>query len=514
MTMTYETPIIDPPLSEWPSVRATLADSALQSLRTMARRRLVQSAEQFVQRLRDIGQASGLLREPPSPLSGDPDSTPLVMTGHQPVIFHSGLTFKYETTKGFAARTDAIAVAVIIDTDEGDAGAFAFPETAGDSGTGSVHRMVTAEATLGIAPSLYLASRKKPRALIEAEAQRVITGLESCGCSETSTHFRQVADQYASLATDSMMEANLIVRLNAGIGGRMLEMPLSVICGFPEVIRFFGEILSRPFEFVECYNETLDAFRAEQKIRNAANPFPNLQTSADQCELPFWIVDRNAGIRSAVSIQQRGQDRTLATVDGAVSELIPGNEAATIFSLMIAGKHLIPRGALITATLRLLFSDLFVHGTGGGRYDRYTDTLIRRWWNVEPAPFAVASASRYLFADQRRELSRIQGIAGQLRDLQFNPQRHFGSGIFSPALEDSLRRRIASKDAAVERLRQARESGESARDIGREIQQIGDEIKTSVAAEFEGQMSILKATSDASIATLNNRLWPWMFFEE
>lgn len=513
MPANYENPIIDPPLSDWPSFRATLAGSALQSLRTMARRRLVQSAEQFVQRLRDIGQGSGLLREPPSLLSGDSDSTPIVMTGHQPVIFHSGLTFKYATTESFAADTGAIAVAVIIDTDEGDAGAFTFPEAASDSGAGSTQRMETAEATLGMAPSLYMASLKKPSARIETEAQRVITGLESCGCSMASTYFRKVADQYASLATESMMEANLIVRWNAGIGGRILELPLSAICGFPEVIRFFGEILSRPFEFAECYNETLSAFRTDQKIRNAANPFPNLQTSAEQCELPFWIVDRNAGIRSAVSIQTHGQDRTLVTTAGAVSELIPGNEAATIFSLMIAGKHLIPRGALITASLRLLFSDLFVHGTGGGRYDRYTDTLIRRWWNVEPSPFAVASASRYLFAEQRQELSRIQGIAGQLRDLQFNPQRHFGTGIFSPALEESLRQKIARKDAAVERLRMARDSGESARDIGREIQQIGDEIKTSVAAEFEGQLSILKVTSDQSIATLNNRLWPWMFFE-
>jgi hypothetical protein len=41
------------------------------------------------------------------------------MTGHQPVIFHSGLTFKYQTTETFALEHNALAIAVLIDTDEG-----------------------------------------------------------------------------------------------------------------------------------------------------------------------------------------------------------------------------------------------------------------------------------------------------------------------------------------------------------------------------------------------------------
>jgi len=512
MTTAYEAPLINPPLSEWSSTRHTLADARLQSLRVMARQRLTQSAEQFVLRLREIGHRSGLFMEPRTLLGGSADSTPIVMTGHQPVIFHSGLTFKYETTETFASDTGAIAVAVIIDTDEGDAGAFSFPEATEKSGEDSENSMETAAATFSQAPSLYLASRKKSSALIQTESLRVTRGLSSCDSTEAAAAFQSSVDHYQCLDTNSMIEANLIVRWNAGIGGRMLELPLSAICGFPEVLQFFAEILTRPFEFVHCYNETLIAFRSDQKIRNEANPFPNLQATADRCELPFWLVDPTAGTRSTVFVQKRGQEQTLETADDVISELHHGNESAMMFGMMIAGKILIPRGALITAMLRLLFSDLFVHGTGGGRYDRYTDTLIRRWWNTEPTPFAVASASRYLFADRRRELSRIQSIASQLRDLQFNPQRHFGTGVFSQLLENSLRQKVATKESAVARLKTARQSGESAQAIGHEIQQLGDNIKSMVAAEFEGQLSELKAISDDTIATLNNRLWPWMFF--
>lgn len=115
--------------------------------------------------------------------------------------------------------------------------------------------------------------------------------------------------------------------------------------------------------------------------------------------------------------------------------LQPGNEAEALTSLLFSGQQLVPRGALITAMLRLLFSDLFVHGTGGGQYDPCTDALIRNWWAVEPSPFAVASASRFLFADERQQLMQLQHVESQLREMQYNPQRFLGTNAFPAELE-------------------------------------------------------------------------------
>ena len=183
-----------------------------------------------------------------------------------------------------------------------------------------------------------------------------------------------------------------------------------------------------------------------------------------------------------------------------------------MFSLLIGGKHLIPRGGLITATLRILFSDLFVHGTGGGRYDVFTSQFIRVWWNVEPTPFAVASASRYLFDQERREISRLQAISDNIRDYQFNPQRYLGTGVFLSGTETALRTALAEKESAVMALRTARESGLPADDIGRRIQRLGDLIKTTVTAEFSAQLTQLQALSNETVAAVNSRTWPWFFF--
>jgi hypothetical protein len=523
MSSVYEKQLLEPPLSDWPSVRCVLHNERLQTLREAARQRLVDASVGYRAMLVEIGRAAGLFAADDPAISGDPTSQPLIMTGHQPVIFHSGLTFKYQTTEAFALEHNALAVAVVIDTDEGDAGAFSFPSTdaifqlmvdqATDPSTKTTSNLMsTATGSFSVAASLLGASRRKSSDQVRAEASRVLAALQNCGCHVEAESFQKIAEQYASLPTDSMMEANLIVRWNAGIAGKTPEIPLSTICSFPEVLQFFAELLARPFEFARCYNDTLVAFRTDQKIRNVANPFPNLGIEESRCELPFWLIDPAKGTREIVSIRKQGFERFLEAGGEDVTEILPGNEGASLFSLLVGGKQLIPRGGLITATLRILFSDLFVHGTGGGRYDVFTSQFIRAWWKVEPTPFAVASASRYLFDQERRQLSRLQEISDNIRDYQFNPQRYLGSGVFSSETETALRTALAEKELAVKELRSARESGLPADDVGRRIQRLGDLIKSTVNAEFSAQLTQLQAISEDTTMAVNSRTWPWFFF--
>src|SRR5690606_35539602 len=170
-------------------------------------------------------------------------------------------------------------------------------------------------------------------------------------------------------------------------------------------------------------------------------------------------------------------------------------------------RQLIPRGALITALLRLLFSDLFVHGTGGGRYDRFTSQLLRAWWHVEPTPFAVASASRYLLAQERQELQRLQQLSERLRDLTYHPQRFIGTGVYSPALETRLSSLLEQKAAALQAMQQARSDGQSAREHGQIIQRLTDDIRQAVTDEFQTQLLAVQQLSEAEMETLQTRTW-------
>ena len=112
------------------------------------------------------------------------------------------------------------------------------------------------------------------------------------------------------------------------------------------------------------------------------SPFPDLRISAagDGHELPLWLVDLSGGHRHVAWLWRRAGQQWLGTESGPDVELWPGLEAESMLSLRLRGQQLVPRGGLISALLRLLFADLFVHGLGGGKYDPAVDVLIRRWW--------------------------------------------------------------------------------------------------------------------------------------
>jgi hypothetical protein len=522
----YESVTLRPELESWPVSLQSLSDVRLNDLRRQARQRLVAAAIRYSESLKQSASSidgagkserSGITNL----LSGDPQTQSILMTGHQPVVFHSGLTFKYELSQSIADQQRAIGVAVIIDTDELDAGDFSFPDVADHSSPGLGRlsstgwdgpQVVTRQASFGRSTGLASLCRVKPVEELQALVAEVTSALVAVGCSDAARGMRDVTRRISTLTTTSMMEANLLLRWEAGIGDRLAELPLSHICRFPEVLQLFAGVLSQPFEFAACYNTTLAAYREEHRIRNDVNPFPSLRETVEFSELPFWVVNFQSGTRRILQVRRSPNGRQLLTDDDVLMDLVPGQEAEAIFALLISDRQLVPRGALITVTLRLLFSDLFVHGTGGGRYDQYTDQLIRSWWHVEPTPFAVASASRYLFTDQRREIQRLQGMADQLRDLQYNPQRHLGRGIFRPADEVMIQQLIDDKEKAVGQLKEARRVGQPADQIGREIQRLSDSLRATVTAQVEPQMATLKSLSEESLATFRNRQWPWFFF--
>jgi len=53
---------------------------------------------------------------------------------------------------------------------------------------------------------------------------------------------------------------------------------------------------------------------------------------------------------------------------------------------------LAPRAMLLTGLMRAFYCDFFVHGTGGGVYDRVTEAWWRNWRGEELAPMAVVTA--------------------------------------------------------------------------------------------------------------------------
>ena len=74
---------------------------------------------------------------------------------------------------------------------------------------------------------------------------------------------------------------------------------------------------------------------------------------------------------------------------------------------------------------RLFCGDLFVHGIGGGNYDRLTDEIIRRFFGFEPPQYMVVSGTLRLPLRQSSvRLEDLRALDVQIRDLIFNPDRY------------------------------------------------------------------------------------------
>jgi hypothetical protein len=118
----------------------------------------------------------------------------------------------------------------------------------------------------------------------------------------------------------------------------------------------------------------------------------------DCCEVPFWLdrMDQSRRHRACVTCV-RGQ-WVLRLPDGAEFALDPSADALDAVDrlarfLVLHAARLSPRALTLTAFIRLFLADQFVHGIGGGRYDRITDQLIGSWFKIAPPAFSVMTAT-------------------------------------------------------------------------------------------------------------------------
>jgi hypothetical protein len=154
----------------------------------------------------------------------------------------------------------------------------------------------------------------------------------------------------------------------------------------------FVEIISnRCGEFVEDHNYSLKDYRIEHKIKNHAQPIPDLEEG----ELPFWNLDIENGIR---------------------------NYARFPYSNII---NYSPRAITNTMFIRLFVCDFFIHGKGGGRYELISDKIIKKFFKIDGAPYGIASATQHIPFNKNIEISQytLNDINKIIREIIFSPEK-------------------------------------------------------------------------------------------
>ncbi len=405
------------------------------------------------------------------------ETQPILMAGHQPIIYHPGLLFKNEHLSRLARDTNALAINVIIDTDEGDGGKLAWPLRQGESLSVKTATISTSD---GIFASQQVLLAERTGELFELiGADLATSGLEGAAASATV-----VSSLYQRLAGQPISLANSVIRW-CFEDRAYLELPLSQLLRIGAVRDVLLSWVNDYERLAATYNATLESYRLAHKIKNPANPFPNMHIESSSVELPFWRVGE--------------QGRSPLTVHRA--------------SLPDWGcEHdIAPRGSIVTLFLRGFCSDLFVHGKGGSKYDRFVDRFSESYLGVALPQFVVASSTLYAFPERVAQIEEAIALESEYRKIVSHTDTFLGRGLFTSDEERVLENLAAERHTLLSRLGDANAS-ENRSAVMHELNGLNHRIKRFIETSSLTRRLADAAMPEVVVARWRFREYPFFLF--
>ncbi|HEX8322616.1 MAG TPA: hypothetical protein VF595_01770 [Tepidisphaeraceae bacterium] len=347
-------------------------------------------------------------------LIGDPAAA-VIATGHQIELSHPGVWVKDVLLDAVARKTGATALHVAVDTDSPKHLQLRWPGGAIDLSDDVL--LKTGEWSGQVAqptpPHLQRIRERFDQAAAGWSFRPAIAiAFESLSRLNNSSDMLPAALSRAAHAVDESLGVHYQVRL------------LSSIVTEPAYLAFVHHIAADVERFATTYNAALADYRREAGITTPTRPMPDLRVDEDTIELPFWFDRLDTGDRSrATVIRDNGRWHLLTDAAAFVFDpATPGEEAAERFGAFCRQHQirLTPRALTLTAFLRLIIADQFVHGIGGGRYDQVTDRLIENYFRVPAPTFAVTTATLFFPDAGERDAECVPCLLNEGHRLRHN----------------------------------------------------------------------------------------------
>jgi len=163
--------------------------------------------------------------------------------------------------------------------------------------------------------------------------------------------------------------------------------------------------------------------------------------------------------------------------------------------------------------VRIFACDLFIHGVGGGRYDRVSDGVCRRYYGVEPPQFVVASTTMYLpIGAHIVTEDELASAKARLNRLEHNPDALLDEVEFDSAEERSRALALATEKAEL--VSAIAQAGADKKTLGMRIREVNTDL-ASLLAPLRAGMEAEVATLGAQLAVseiLTDRTYPFCFW--
>jgi hypothetical protein len=323
-------------------------------------------------------------------LGHENNQQPLIATGHQAELHHPGVWVKNALIDAAAAKLDGRAIHFAVDTDAPKHLHLRWP-----------------------GGSVALTDVEQPKAewsgLVPPPTPAHVNEVESAFARASAKwNFQPLVGKFLDMMRQPEKVwkdlpgalTDAIHRLDLSLGLKHQAMIVSPMCMAEPYLLFVHHLLARADVFAADYNAALDEFRRENKIRTPGRPMPNLKCLPEGCEVPFWLDDLSAGTRIRAAVVRDQGEFLLRLANGESFRFDPNADGwkAAGELMQFLRKYqvrLSPRALTLTAVLRLLAADQFVHGIGGGQYDQVLDKLIARHFQLTPPRFSVTTATLF-----------------------------------------------------------------------------------------------------------------------
>jgi len=480
----YET--VEPPYELWQTVlrenislRPKLDAELGKSLREDTRQQLFLRARKHTEQL--VGLAAALGISIRTPLGADlcwSNSVPLIMAGHQPVLYHSGLLFKAKMHARISEDSRGIGVSVVIDTDVGKGGLLVWPRVIGGSLEIRHASLVTESAE---SAKVYGAQQIRARADILEVFREVVSDLRQSNLEQAAESAARACAIYAALEGQPITSAHTIARwaLSDVVS---YEVLLSDLVRETPLQGALEKIANGGRAFAESYNHCLESYRRDHKILNQANPFPNLEISDEETELPLWEIRDGERSPLRTGIRSTGDRKS--------------------------GGFIAPRGSITTLLLRAYSADLFVHGLGGATYDRFANLFAQSFLGVDLPRFVVASQTRYLFPERVFELSREVELVSQFKEIVSRTEHFLGKDIFTQGEEEALRPLLEERVILRTQINGVL-PGEQKRQVALALNDANRKVRELIEGSSLGAMVSRDPSNQAALARWKFREFPY-----
>lgn len=425
---------------------------------------------------------------------------PLLITGHQPELYHPGVWAKNVAIHQLARKLGGSSLNLNVDSDVAKTTTLKVPVASGEK----------PDAQLGYGepqpPLPYEEWRCRDEADFAKVAEEFATASKDWPWQPVFPEFwKLVLEQrdktdcipYRWLLARHLWERKQGVANHEFLMSQWCETPF-----FRWLLQLF--IADAPW-FARVYNEELKQYRHEDRIRSANHPVADLRVSNDLVELPFWAWQQGSTQRGRLCIRKQYGAIDLICLAAGNETVIDTQESAQRMQDLVGWK-IRPKALITSMMFRLFVADLFVHGIGGAVYDELTDRIFQRYWKVTLPRFAVITATQRLpWGTRPVDAQQPLHLRQTLRAMHWNPDRFLnGSESSAVAFLQEEKQRWTGQPVAVTQLAERHEQLDAIRS---QLQPMVEPQKEAMEKQLEQTLHQLKWDEHHF-----SREYPWVLY--